>query len=108
MRAEPEEGDNVRSSPVSFQIVDRDIDGLVIRTAKGAGIAGVVVLENNKDRVIMDKLRQLSGRDLDSHRCGLTACLALVTDQSRLQLLDQRPECGLGVAYASTSAGRGL
>jgi hypothetical protein len=59
MRAEPEEGDNVRSSPVSFQIVDRDIDGLVIRTAKGAGIAGVVVLENNKDRVIMDKLRQL-------------------------------------------------
>ncbi len=60
VRAEPEEGDNVRSSPVSFQIVDRDIDGLVIRTAKGAGIAGVVVLENNKDPVIMDKLRQLS------------------------------------------------
>jgi hypothetical protein len=60
VRAEPEEGDNVRSSPVSFQIVDRDIDGLVIKTAKGAGIAGVVVLENNKDPVIMDKLRQLS------------------------------------------------
>ena len=60
VRAEPEQGDNVRSNPVSFQIVDRDIDGLVIKTAKGAGIAGVVVLENNKDPVIMDKLRQLS------------------------------------------------
>ena len=59
MRAEPEEGDNVRSRPVSFQIVDRDIDGLVIKTAKGAGIAGAVVLENNKDPVIMGKLRQL-------------------------------------------------
>ncbi len=59
VRAEPEEGDGVRSNPVSFQIADRDIDGLVIRTAKGAGIAGVVVLENNKDPVIMDKLRQL-------------------------------------------------
>ena len=60
VRAEPKEGDNVRSSPVSFQIVDRDIDGLVIRTAKGAGIAGVVVLENNRDPVIMDKLSKLS------------------------------------------------
>ena len=60
MRAEPQEGGNVRSSPVSFQIVDRDIDGLVIKTAKGASIAGVVVLENNKDPVIMDKLHQLS------------------------------------------------
>jgi hypothetical protein len=60
LRAEPEKGDNVRSRPVSFQIVDRDIAGLVIKTAKGAGIAGVVVLENNKDPVIMNKLRQLS------------------------------------------------
>jgi protocatechuate 3,4-dioxygenase beta subunit len=60
VRAEPEQGDNVRSNPVSFQIVDRDIEGLVIKTAKGAGIAGVVVLENNKDPVVMDKLRQLS------------------------------------------------
>ncbi len=60
VRAEPEHGDGVRSNPVSFQIVDRDIDGLVIKTAKGAGIAGVVVLENNKDPVVMDKLRQLS------------------------------------------------
>jgi len=60
VRAEPEHGDGVRSNPVSFQIVDRDIEGLVIRTAKGAGIAGVVVLENNKDPVVMDKLRQLS------------------------------------------------
>ncbi len=58
VRAEPKEGDNVRSSPVSFHIADRDIDGLVIKTGKGAGIAGVVVLEN-KEPVIMDKLRQL-------------------------------------------------
>ena len=57
LRAEPEEGENVRSSPVSFHIADRDIDGLVIKTGKGAGIAGVVVLEN-KEPVIIDKLRQ--------------------------------------------------
>lgn len=57
VRAEPKNGDNVRSSPVSFHIADRDIDGLVIKTGKGAAIAGVVVLEN-KEPVIMDKLRQ--------------------------------------------------
>ena len=60
VRAEPKEGDNVRSSPVSFQIADRDIDGLVIKTGKGAAIAGVVVLEKNKDPMIIDKLRQLT------------------------------------------------
>jgi hypothetical protein len=60
VRVNPEEGDDVRSSRVSFQIADRDIDGLVIKTGKGAGIAGVVVLENNKDPLIMDKLRRLS------------------------------------------------
>jgi len=59
VRVKPIEGDDVRSSRVSFQIADRGIDGLVIRTTKGAGIAGVVVLENNKDPVIMDKLRQM-------------------------------------------------
>jgi Carboxypeptidase regulatory-like domain len=58
VRAEPQEGESVRSSLVSFHIADRDIDGLVIKTGKGAGIAGVVVLEN-KEPVIMDKLRQL-------------------------------------------------
>lgn len=58
VRAEPEAGDSVRSSPVSFHIADRDIDGLVIKTGKGAIIAGVVVLEN-KEPVILDKLRQL-------------------------------------------------
>src|SRR5712692_9102776 len=57
VRAEPEKGDSVRSSPISFHIADRDINGLVIKTGKGAGIAGVVVLEN-KEPVIMDKLRQ--------------------------------------------------
>jgi protocatechuate 3,4-dioxygenase beta subunit len=60
LRAEPEQGENVRSTPVSFQIVDRDIEGLVIKTGRGASIAGVVVLENNKDPEIMAKLRQLS------------------------------------------------
>jgi protocatechuate 3,4-dioxygenase beta subunit len=59
VRAEPEDGDSVRSSPVSFHISDRDIDGLVIKIGKGASIAGVVVLEN-KEPVIMDKLRQLT------------------------------------------------
>ena len=60
VRVNPKEGDDVRSSRASFQIADRDIDDLVIRTTKGAGIAGVVVLENNKDPMIMDKLRRLS------------------------------------------------
>jgi len=59
VRVRPKDGDDLGSSRVSFQIADRDIDGLVIRTNKGAGIAGVVVLENNKDPVIMDKLREL-------------------------------------------------
>ena len=59
VRAEPEKGESVRSSPVSFHIADRDIDGLVIKTGKGAAIAGVVVLENNKDPLVIDELRQL-------------------------------------------------
>jgi protocatechuate 3,4-dioxygenase beta subunit len=60
IRAEPEAGDNLRSTSVSFQIVDQDIDGLVIKTGKGATIAGVLVLENSKDRLVIDKLRHLT------------------------------------------------
>jgi hypothetical protein len=44
---------------VTFDIVDQDIDGLVVKTSKGASLAGTVVLENTDDKTVFARLLQL-------------------------------------------------
>jgi len=45
--------------PIPVEISDRDVDGLIIKTAKGASLTGVVVLEGSNDRALLGKLYQL-------------------------------------------------
>ena len=54
------EGGHVRSDLVPFDIGWQDVDGLVIHTSKGAGISGVVVVENTNNPAILSKLSQIS------------------------------------------------
>jgi hypothetical protein len=46
-----------RAEEVRFEIVDRDVTGLVIKTVKGASLSGVVVLDGIADKAVMEKLR---------------------------------------------------
>jgi hypothetical protein len=44
---EPPEGSDVPSASVTFEVVDRDLDDLLITTTKGCSLSGVVVLDGN-------------------------------------------------------------
>ena len=45
-----------RSEPVRFEVIDQDIEGLVIRTVKGASVSGVAVLEGIRDPSVRTSL----------------------------------------------------
>jgi hypothetical protein len=53
---EPNSGLRVEAS--EFEILDHDVTGITIKVSKGAGLSGVVVLEN-EDRALHVKLRDL-------------------------------------------------
>jgi carboxypeptidase family protein len=48
---EPETDSEWLSEAVSFEVIDQDIDGLLIKTYKGASVSGVVVLEGAPEPV---------------------------------------------------------
>src|SRR6185436_5057794 len=41
---------DLRADPVSFDLVDQDASGLIIKTSAGASVEGVVVLEGSQDK----------------------------------------------------------
>jgi hypothetical protein len=45
-------GNNVRSELVSFEVIDRDIKDLLIKTTKGASLSGVVVVEGGEGKAL--------------------------------------------------------
>ena len=45
----PEESDVRVDAPVRFDLIDQDVSGLVIKTSRGATIAGTIVFEGSKD-----------------------------------------------------------
>jgi hypothetical protein len=49
----------VRAEPLEFQVVDQEVAGLVVRTARGATVSGTAVVEGTNDPAVMAKLRQL-------------------------------------------------
>ena len=53
----PEES-GTRAEPVSFDVLDQDLTGLVIKASKGASVLGVVVIEGAKDSSVMAALSQ--------------------------------------------------
>src|SRR6266576_947709 len=53
----PPESD-LRGEPVTFDVVDQDVTGLVIKTAMGASLSGTVVLEGTRDNSVVASLAQ--------------------------------------------------
>jgi hypothetical protein len=49
----------VRAEPLEFQVIDQEVTGLVVRTARGATVSGTAVVEGTNDPAVMAKLRQL-------------------------------------------------
>ncbi len=57
---QPQQDSDVRSDWVTFDILDQDANGLVVKTSKGgASLAGSVVLENTDDKTVLVTLTQL-------------------------------------------------
>ena len=47
--SEPPADSDWHSEAVQFEVTDRDVEGLVIKTSKGASVSGVVILEGTDD-----------------------------------------------------------
>jgi hypothetical protein len=57
---QPQQDSDVRSESVTFDILDQDVNGLVVKTAKGsASLSGSVVIENTDDKTVLAVLTQL-------------------------------------------------
>ena len=52
-------GSEVRAEPVPFEIVDHDVSGIVVKTALGLSISGVVVIDGQPDPSVLAKLTDL-------------------------------------------------
>lgn len=55
----PEQGMDLRSDWVAFEVVDRDVSDLVVKTIKASSISGVVVFDGIEDPSAIAKLRNL-------------------------------------------------
>lgn len=51
----------LRADSVSFDVIDQDVTGVVVKLVKGASLSGVVVLES-EDKAVLQKLQQLELR----------------------------------------------
>jgi hypothetical protein len=49
-----------RADPISIEVIDRDVTGLVIKTVRGATVSGLIVFENGDAKVDAVKPGQLS------------------------------------------------
>ena len=57
----PNQGDEMRTQNVRFDVVDQDVTGIVINLSKGGSISGVVVIES-EDKTAVEKLTKLQLR----------------------------------------------
>ena len=56
---QPDQDVPAYSEPVQFEVLDKDIDGLVIKTLPGATLSGKVVIEGIQDKAFFAKLSQM-------------------------------------------------
>lgn len=56
---QPDQDAPAYSEPVQFEILDKDIDGLVVKTQPGASLSGKVVFDGIQDNAFFAKLSQL-------------------------------------------------
>jgi hypothetical protein len=55
----PQQESALRADAVAFEVTDQDVTGLLVKTSKGASLAGTVVLEGADDKTALTKLGQL-------------------------------------------------
>lgn len=55
----PQQESALRADAVAFEVTDQDVTGLLVRTSKGASLAGTVLLEGADDKTALTKLGQL-------------------------------------------------
>ena len=55
---EPPEESDLRAEPVTFDVLDQDVSGLLIKSSMGASLSGVVVLEGARDNSAVAALAQ--------------------------------------------------
>jgi hypothetical protein len=55
----PLPGSETRADPVPFEVVDRDVTGLLVKTLKGLSISGTVAIEGTKDASLPAQLAEL-------------------------------------------------
>ncbi|MGI9068778.1 MAG: hypothetical protein ACR2HX_20545 [Pyrinomonadaceae bacterium] len=53
------QNNDMRGEPVTFEVVDQDVNGIMLRTSRGASLSGTVVLEGTNDKVVQSKIAQL-------------------------------------------------
>lgn len=55
----PQVGSEVRADAVTFEVIDQDVTGLLLKTARGLTLTGMVVLDGTHDKSVFAKLAQL-------------------------------------------------
>jgi len=55
----PVQGIETRADPVSFDVVDQDVNGLLVKTFKGLSVSGNVIIEGKPDSSLAAKLAEL-------------------------------------------------
>jgi protocatechuate 3,4-dioxygenase beta subunit len=60
----------VRAEPVPFEVVDRDVTGLVLKTEKGASMSGVVVMEGSDNPAALASFGKLYVTAMSEPRPG--------------------------------------
>lgn len=55
----PVQGIEMRADPVSFDVVDQDVNGLLVKTFKGLSVSGNVIIEGKPDSSLAAKLAEL-------------------------------------------------
>jgi hypothetical protein len=54
--SEPPAGSDWQSEAAQFEVTDRDVEGLLIKTSRGASVSGVVILEGTNDATVRASL----------------------------------------------------
>ncbi len=83
----PQPNNDIRVGPISFEIVDQDVAGLLLKTVKGGVVSGFLVLEGKQDRELyarLSKLRLLAHvrESREGAQSGLGAVSAIAADGS--------------------------
>ncbi|MFZ0061435.1 MAG: hypothetical protein WAL47_05310 [Pyrinomonadaceae bacterium] len=55
----PQADNGMRADPVSFDLIDQDVTGLLLKTSPGASVSGVVLLEGTDDKTLIARLSQV-------------------------------------------------